>query len=108
VAVSAGYRLVQDGDTGSCFSLVQGYWSLRRLCRKMRSVVNTSSYPMSMFKEFYNKLLAVKKNCVAKLFGQPSYIFTAVSSCTVVCVFFHVITLLTFHRFWWNVICKFL
>jgi hypothetical protein len=29
----------------------------------MRSVVNTPSYPTSMFKEFYNKLLAIKKLC---------------------------------------------
>jgi hypothetical protein len=32
------------------------------------NVVNTSSYPMSMLEEFYNKLLAIT-NCIAKLFG---------------------------------------
>jgi hypothetical protein len=73
VAASTGFRLVQNGDTCSCFSPAQGCESWQRLCRKMRSVLNTSSYPLSMFKEFYNKLLAIK-NYVSKLFGQPLYV----------------------------------
>jgi hypothetical protein len=63
VAASAGFRLLQDGDACSYFLLGQGCWSWWRLCTKMRSVENISSYHMSMFKEFYNKLLAIKKPC---------------------------------------------
>jgi hypothetical protein len=40
---------------------------------KMRCVICPSVYPLSVFRELYNKLLAVK-NCVMKLSGQPSYL----------------------------------
>jgi hypothetical protein len=56
-------------DTCSCFSLAQGCCSWR-LCRKM-NVVNTYSYPMSMFKEFYNKWLAIKKIVLQNFLGSP-------------------------------------
>jgi hypothetical protein len=38
----------------------------------MRSLLNTFSYLMNIFKEFYIKLLTIKI-CVAKLFGQPTF-----------------------------------
>ena len=40
----------------------------------MRFVTHPSSYPMNMFKELYNKLLAIK-NFVANPSGQPSLNF---------------------------------
>jgi hypothetical protein len=40
---------------------------------KMNCVIDPSSYPMSIFKEAYHKLLAIKKNCFTELFGQISY-----------------------------------
>jgi hypothetical protein len=37
---------------------------------KMRCIIHSSSYPMSIFKELDHELLTIK-NCVAKLLAQP-------------------------------------
>jgi hypothetical protein len=57
VAASAEFKLVQEGDRCSCFLLVQGYWSRWSLCIKTSFVIHPSSYPISMLKELFNKLL---------------------------------------------------
>jgi hypothetical protein len=53
VTVSTQFKLVEKGDSGSCFWLAQDCWSWWRLCRKVRCVVHPSSYPMSRFKEMF-------------------------------------------------------
>ena len=57
-AAASKFQLVQEGDRCSCLSVTQDCWSWR-LCRKIRCSIRPSSYPMSTFKELYNKLLAL-------------------------------------------------
>jgi hypothetical protein len=45
----------------------------------IRSVINTSSYLMSMFKEFYNKFLAIKKLCCKTFLGNSRIIALCVA-----------------------------
>jgi len=49
--------------------LLPGGW---RLFMKMRYIIHPSSYLSSMFKELYNKLVAIEALCY-KTFGQRSY-----------------------------------
>ena len=55
VAASINFKMIQEGVRYSCLSLAQGCWSWWRLCRKIRSAIHLSSYPMNMFKELNNK-----------------------------------------------------
>jgi hypothetical protein len=36
--------------------LAQSLWNLCQVCSKKRCVIQSSNYPMSIFKELYNKL----------------------------------------------------
>jgi hypothetical protein len=60
VDASTKFKMVQDGNTCSPFFLVKVCWSWWRLCRKLTCVIHPSNYPMSIFRELYNKLLAIK------------------------------------------------
>jgi hypothetical protein len=67
------FKLIQEGNRRSCFSLSQRCRSWSTVCRKLRRVTHPPIYPTSTVKELCNKLAAIKK-CVAKLAGQTSYI----------------------------------
>ena len=68
---SSGSQVVpckqKDWQTWLCkLLLFTVFWT----CLKMRWIIHSSIYPMSMFKELYHELLTIK-NCVAKLLAQP-------------------------------------
>jgi len=76
---STKLKLVQEGNSCSCFSLTQDCWSSWWLCTKMKCVINISSYPMHMFKELHNKLLAMNKLC-CRTFGATFILYAGQSS----------------------------
>ena len=76
---STKFKLVQEGKRCSCFSLTLGCWSSWRLCTKMKCVINTATYPMHIFKELCNKLLATNKLC-CRTFGATFILYVAQSS----------------------------
>jgi hypothetical protein len=49
------------------------------IMHKMKCVINTSSYPMHMFKELHNKLLAINKLC-CRTFGATFILYAGQAS----------------------------
>lgn len=73
------FKLVQEGNRCSCFSLTQGCWNSSRLRTSMKCVINAYSYPMHVFKELHNKLLATNKLC-CRTFGATFIPYAGQSS----------------------------